>query len=250
MRSHRKFLSLTFVFPFVALVLSGCGSEEASPDTAPTASVPGETAPDAEVAPDASPYDALPDVQPFDPGAVAPPAPRRKQNYYPEVVIKTTHGDIKVKLNAKDAPRTVENFLDNYVALNFYDGTIFHYTLDGVMVVGGGFTKDLEEMETRGQLYNEADNGLKNVAGTIAMYRYPDAAHSASSQFLINISDNVALDHQSTESSEEYGYCVFGEIVEGLDVVQSIAAATVEDKEGFPSTPVEPVVIETIERIK
>lgn len=135
------------------------------------------------------------------------------------VVMKTGKGDIKLELDADKAPNTVANFL-TYVESGHYDGTIFHRVIDGFMIQGGGFTRDFKQKETRSPVKNEAGNGLKNVRGTIAMARTSDP-HSATAQFFINVSDNGFLDH-SAPTPQGWGYCVFGRVVEGMDVVDAI----------------------------
>ncbi|EAQ77231.1 peptidyl-prolyl cis-trans isomerase A [Blastopirellula marina DSM 3645] len=174
---------------------------------------------------------------------------RPQRESEPEVVLSTSYGDIKIRLNADKAPATVDNFLNNYLEPGQYDGTIFHYVAPGSMILGGAFTADLEANSTRSEIQSEAANGLKNVRGTIAMTRDPQYIHSATNQFFINLSDNPQLDHVE-DDEEKYGYCVFGEVIAGMDVVDKIAAAPVKDKEGFPSLPVESVVIQSAKRIR
>ncbi|WP_434355825.1 peptidylprolyl isomerase [Parasalinivibrio latis] len=135
------------------------------------------------------------------------------------VTLHTTFGDIKLKLNAEKAPETVANFL-SYCRDGFYDNTLFHRVIDGFMIQGGGLESGMQEKETRAPIVNEADNGLSNVTGTIAMARTMEP-HSASSQFFINVNDNLFLDHKG-KNSQGWGYCVFGEVVEGMDVVNKI----------------------------
>lgn len=147
----------------------------------------------------------------------------------PVVVIETSMGNIEVELNAEKAPVTVKNFLQ-YANDKFYDGTIFHRVIDGFMIQGGGFTPDLKEKETKSTIKNEADNGLKNTAGTIAMARLPDP-HSASAQFYINVNDNSNLDHRD-KSMAGFGYCVFGKVTAGMDVVNKIKAVKTGQKDG------------------
>lgn len=178
-------------------------------------------------------------------------APAEHDSRYPEVVIHTSLGDIRVRLNAEKAPVTVDNFLANYVRRGFYDGTIFHYVdAEGKMLAAGGFTADYQAREPRAPIINEATNGLKNVRGTIAMARDHAFAQSATSQFFINLADNPDLDHRGTETSEDYGYCVFGEVVAGMDVVDAIAQVKVHDQGDFINTPVQPVIIESVEQVK
>ena len=164
----------------------------------------------------------------------------------PRVEIKTNHGTIVVELPSEAAPKTVENFL-SYVKDGFYDGTIFHRVIKGFMLQGGGFTPDMKQKPTKSPVPNEADNGLKNDRGTIAMARTMDP-DSATAQFFINTVDNEFLNHQS-KTTRGWGYCVFGKVVEGLDVVDAIEGQKTTSKAGHQDVPVEPVVIEKVEVI-
>ncbi len=137
----------------------------------------------------------------------------------PRVTIQTNLGDIVVALDRERAPATVENFL-RYVKEGFYDGTIFHRVIDGFMIQGGGFTRDFQRKETHPPIRNEADNGLRNRRGTIAMARTSNP-HSATAQFFINVADNSFLDH-TRPTPNGWGYAVFGKVVEGMDVVDRI----------------------------
>jgi peptidyl-prolyl cis-trans isomerase A (cyclophilin A) len=137
----------------------------------------------------------------------------------PQVIFETTKGKIVVKLDAEKAPISTKNMLD-YVDAKFYDGTIFHRVIPGFMVQGGGFTKDLSEKSTKAPIKNEAGNGLSNKRGTLAMAR-TGVVDSATAQFFINVVDNNRLDHKSNNPNE-FGYAVFGEVVEGMDVVDAI----------------------------
>ena len=135
------------------------------------------------------------------------------------VVLDTNFGTIKIALFADKAPVTVENFL-NYAKSGFYDGTIFHRVIDGFMVQGGGFAPGMEQKKVQSPIKNEANNGLSNKKGTLAMARTPDP-HSATAQFFINVNDNDFLNF-SSETPQGWGYCVFAEVVEGMDVVEKI----------------------------
>ncbi len=137
----------------------------------------------------------------------------------PMVLVETTSGDILLELFADKAPATVENFL-SYVKEGFYANTIFHRVIKDFMIQGGGLTMRMEDKPTHAPVRNEADNGLKNLRGTVAMARTPDP-HSATAQFFINTVDNDFLDHRSPDP-EGYGYCVFGRVVEGMDTVDKI----------------------------
>ena len=118
------------------------------------------------------------------------------------------------------------------------------------MLIGGGYTEGLQPKAVRGEVLNEADNGLKNVRGTVAMNRYPEARNSGTCQFIINLGDNAFLDQKGTEKEEEFGYCVFGKVIRGMDVIDKIAAVATHTNGAFPNTPVEPVVIQSIRRLK
>lgn len=137
----------------------------------------------------------------------------------PRVLLETTAGNITVELYPDKAPKTVENFLQ-YVRSGFYDGTIFHRVIADFMIQGGGFTADLKQKSTKAPVENEGDNGLQNVRGTLAMARTSDP-HSATAQFFINVVDNHFLDFRSP-TSRGWGYAVFGKVVEGMDVVDTI----------------------------
>ncbi len=158
------------------------------------------------------------------------------------VLLTTNHGAIKIALDAEKAPKTVENFL-NYVKAGHYDGTIFHRVIDNFMVQGGGFQPGMKQKPTGATVENEAKNGLKNDHYTVAMARTADP-HSASAQFFINVKDNTFLDHAGEAN---WGYCVFGKVVEGTDVVDRIQAVKTGRIGMFSDVPVEDVVIEKAE---
>lgn len=158
-----------------------------------------------------------------------------------KVTLTTNHGDIVLELNADKAPKTVENFL-NYVRSGHYDGTIFHRVISNFMIQGGGFTPDMEQKDTEAPIENEANNGLSNVNGSIAMARTMDP-HSASCQFFINTKDNGFLNFQN-ESMQGWGYCVFGQVVEGMDVVDTIKEVETGSYSVHQDVPVETVMIE------
>lgn len=160
------------------------------------------------------------------------------------VKLKTSHGDILLDLNAEKAPLTVENFLQ-YVSDGFYSNTIFHRVIDGFMIQGGGMDPDMKQKTTRAPIKNEADNGLKNEAYTIAMARTGDP-HSATAQFFINVSNNDFLNH-SAPNPQGWGYCVFGKVVEGQDVVDKIKKIRTGNRAGHQDVPTENVVIESAE---
>jgi peptidyl-prolyl cis-trans isomerase B (cyclophilin B) len=160
----------------------------------------------------------------------------------PRVELRTNKGTIVLELHPAQAPRTVANFLQ-YVKDGHYNGTLFHRVIDGFMIQGGGFDQQFQQKLTRPNIHNEADNGLKNLAGTIAMARTP-GAHTASSQFFINLKDNAFLDFRSRDDAG-YGYAVFGKVVSGMDVVERIAKAPTGNKGPHANVPLDPVVLES-----
>lgn len=159
------------------------------------------------------------------------------------VSIKTSMGDITAELDAAKAPLTVANFL-SYVKDGSYAGTIFHRVMPGFMVQGGGFTPDMQQKPTHAPVKNEADNGLKNLRGTLAMAR-TNVVDSATSQFFMNVVDNAFLDFKST-TAQGYGYAVFGKVTAGMDVVDAIVAVPTTTKGQNENVPVTPVLIESI----
>ncbi len=163
------------------------------------------------------------------------------------IKLTTTHGDIVIELFADKAPKTAANF-EQYVLDGHYDGTIFHRVINGFMIQGGGFTADMDQKDTRDPIQNEANNGVSNKTYTLAMARTPDP-HSASAQFFINVADNDFLDFRN-ESMQGWGYCVFGQVVQGQDVVDRIKTVATGRKGGHQDVPVEPVVIEKAEIIQ
>lgn len=156
----------------------------------------------------------------------------------PEVVLSTTKGDIVIELYADKAPKTVENFLA-YVRSGFYDGTIFHRVIPGFVIQGGGLTADLHRKDTRPPIVNEADNGLRNLRGTLSMARTSDP-NSATSQFFVNLVDNRSLDQPAGGG---WGYAVFGKVTKGMDVVDAIAGVPTGDKGSYQDVPMEPIAI-------
>ena len=156
------------------------------------------------------------------------------------VTLETSHGNIVIELNDEKAPETVKNFL-NYVNDGFYDGTIFHRVIPNFMVQGGGFMPGMVQKRVEDPVKNEADNGLTNDRGTIAMARTNDP-HSATAQFFINHNDNSFLNH-SAPSGAGWGYCVFGQVTDGIDAVDAIAAVSTGNDSGHADVPVETVTI-------
>lgn len=158
------------------------------------------------------------------------------------VVFSTTFGELLIELYPDKAPLTVENFLA-YVDAGFYNGTIFHRIVPGFVVQGGGFTENMEQKATRPPIKNEADNGLRNERGTLSMARTQDV-DSATTQFFINLQDNASLDH----GSRDFGYAVFGKVIEGLDTVDRIAAVPTSNRGMHQNVPVDPVVVQSARR--
>lgn len=166
---------------------------------------------------------------------------------HPVVVVQTSLGDITIELDAEKAPKTVANFL-KYVDDKHYDGTIFHRVISTFMIQGGGFTEDMEQKETGDMIKNEAGNGLKNVRGTIAMARTGEV-DSATCQFFINVVDNDFLDHRDN-TQRGFGYCVFGKVTDGMDVVDKIKDVRTGVRNGMENVPLKPVVIKKVFREK
>jgi len=209
----------------VALGLAGCGSGDAT-----TASIAGES----ETSPESSKPKA--EEPEWDPN-------------HPIVEVQTTEGKIVLKLDNVHAPGTVYNFIE-HAKNGHYEQTVFHYVDPESMMIGGGYTVDQNEKPGASRtIRNEAHNGLKNTRGTIAMLRQPELIDSARCQFFINLVDNPALDHQS-DSPEEYGYCVFGKVIEGMDVVDRIASAKTTDAGAFVNWPESPVAIESVRQVR
>ncbi|MBO1924336.1 peptidylprolyl isomerase [Thiomicrorhabdus sp. 6S3-12] len=166
----------------------------------------------------------------------------------PQVLIETNKGNILVELYPEKAPKTVENFL-TYVNEKFYDGTIFHRVIKDFMVQGGGFDKYMNRKPTHAPVQNEADNGLRNRIGTLAMARTNDP-HSASSQFFINTNQNSFLDHREKSSSRAWGYTVFGRVIKGMRIVNEISHVRTGFKDGMGDVPAETVEIIKARQIK
>ena len=163
------------------------------------------------------------------------------------VKLKTNHGEILLELNSEKAPQTVENFLQ-YVRDGFFSNTLFHRVIDGFMIQGGGLEADMRQKTTRAPVKNEADNGLKNDAYTIAMARTSDP-HSATAQFFINVANNDFLNF-SAPTPHGWGYCVFGKVVEGQDIVDKIKKVRTGSRAGHQDVPVENVIIESAEIVE
>ncbi len=167
-------------------------------------------------------------------------APTATPKANPRVTLETSKGKIVLELYPDKAPKSVENFLQ-YVRSGFYDGVIFHRVIPGFMIQGGGFTADMTQKPTKASIPNEADNGLRNERGTIAMARTNDP-NSASAQWFINVADNRSLDFKA-KTVQGWGYAVFGKVVEGMDVADAIVAVKTTTKGQFSDVPVEPITI-------
>lgn len=200
-------------------------TEEGSAATPPSAEPPGNAEEAGEVVPEGE-----------EEGDVAPGS-------YPVVEMRTSAGTITLELYPDRAPKTVDNFL-SYVRRGFYDGTIFHRVVPGFVIQGGGFTTEMIKKETEPPIENEADNGLRNLRGTICMARTNDP-HSATSQFFINTRDNAPLDFRE-RSLRGWGYAVFGKVIDGMDVIDQIEGVQTTSRDGYQDVPVEPVVIESV----
>lgn len=159
------------------------------------------------------------------------------------ITLHTNYGDITLELDFDKAPNTAANF-KQYAEEGFYNGTVFHRVIDGFMIQGGGMTEDLEQKNPRDPIQNEADNGLKNVTGSIAMARTNDP-HSATAQFFINVKDNTFLNH-SAKTSQGWGYCVFGKVTDGMDVVNKIKGVKTSTNGHHADVPKEAVIIERV----
>jgi peptidylprolyl isomerase/peptidyl-prolyl cis-trans isomerase B (cyclophilin B) len=199
-------MSTTLFLGALMLGISGCGASEPGKQTVPTSPADGQPA-------------------------------------NPRVLIETSKGNITVEVFPGQAPQSAGNFL-NYVKTGFYDGTIFHRVIPNFMIQGGGMTPDMAEKPKNAPIQNEADNGLKNLRGTLAMARTADP-HSASSQFFINVADNYFLNHRG-KSVEGWGYAVFGQVIDGMDVVDAIVAVPRGNRGPHGDVPVEPVVMQRV----
>jgi peptidyl-prolyl cis-trans isomerase B (cyclophilin B) len=163
------------------------------------------------------------------------------------IKLYTNHGIISLELDSEKAPLTAQNFID-YVNSGHYDNTIFHRVIDGFMIQGGGFEPGMKQKQTRAPIQNEAANGLKNEKYTVAMARTSDV-HSASAQFFINVADNNFLNYTSS-TSQGFGYCVFGKVTEGKDVVDQIKKVNTADRSGHQNVPLEDVVVQKAEVVQ
>lgn len=163
----------------------------------------------------------------------------------PRAIIHTSAGDITLELYPDKAPATVQNFI-NYARSGFYDGTIFHRVISSFMIQGGGFTPEMQRKPTGNPIPNESDNGLSNERGTIAMAR-TGAPHSATAQFFINVENNTQLDFKGSADQPQWGYAVFGRVVDGMDVADDIRIVQTASRPPFNDVPVVPVIIRSVE---
>ena len=226
-------LGLALVTLAIACWLTGCGSKANT------------TSSDAGAAATGSPETAAAGTVASTTKAKAPP-----QAVDPIVVLHTSAGDIKLKLFAEKSPQTVDNFLNTYVRRGFYEETIFHHIEPGMMLIGGGFTADLAAKPTRSAIYNESRNGLSNRKGMVAMIHDPEAPHTATSQFFINLVDNPSFDFQAGEEEDSFGYCVFGVVIEGMNVIEQIAQTPTSVQGEFPAVPTQTVMIQKVEQLR
>ena len=158
------------------------------------------------------------------------------------IIFNTNHGPISIALDSEKAPKSAENFLQ-YAKEGFYNGTIFHRVIDGFMIQGGGFEPGMSQKANHDPIDNEADNGLSNLTGTLAMARTAEP-HSATSQFFINVSDNFFLDHRG-KTAQGWGYAVFGKVVDGMDVVNKIKSCQTTSRAGHQDVPIDDIIIES-----
>jgi cyclophilin family peptidyl-prolyl cis-trans isomerase len=178
-----------------------------------------------------------------------PPEAVDDESHRPVVKFDTTLGAITVELDSEHAPITVKNFLW-YANNGSYQQTIIHQVIPGYVAVGGGYDQQLKERPTHIEIRNEADNGLKNKKGTLAMARRPNVIDSSTSQFFFNLADNAHLDQRGRNTAEEFGYCVFGKVIDGQEALDRISAAAVADQPKFPSTPATPIVVKSVTRVR
>jgi cyclophilin family peptidyl-prolyl cis-trans isomerase len=211
-------LSVVLLCSLAMSVLAGCGKG----DDAPTANIKA--------------------------GGQARPERPKQDHRRPVVQIRTTAGDILLELDAEHAPVTVNNFL-SYVNIGHYDDTVFHDVEDGFIVLAGGYDSSLQEKPADVAIRNEAHNGLKNTRGTVAMARLPDVIDSSTSTFFFNLADNASLDHKG-EEPQDYGYCVFGKVIEGMDVVSRIGKTPTREVDLFKRMPAERIAIQSIRRVR
>jgi cyclophilin family peptidyl-prolyl cis-trans isomerase len=227
--SHRwKLFALCSSLTLLTAV-AGCGR---GGDSSPTAAIDGQARTAATPAGDSGQASAR----------------NRSDSKHPVVLMETSLGNITLRLDADKAPLTVDNFL-SYVKAGHYDQTLVHQVYKGQGFLAGGYGINHAEKPARTPVRNEADNGVKNQRGAIAMVRLPNAIDSATCQFFVNVSDNPALDHRD-RTPEGYGYCVFGQVIEGMDVVDKIGNVAVSDTKDFERTPTQAVVVKSMRQIR
>jgi len=231
---HARGLVFACLAGAVLLMSAGCGAKsQQGPDT-PAASIPG-TGDRSE----ASPSDPLKGIS----GGTGGDA--KKKGTFPKAVIETSLGSFTIELNPEEAPLTVANFR-RYANSGHYNGTIFHFVHEGYVVIGGGYTEDLRERPTSTEILNEARNSkLKNVRGTVAMHRKPAVANSVAAQFFVNLADSPQLNYEGP-SDDHFGYCVFGKVIEGMDVVEKIGKLPVHKKGEFDHLPASAVTTKSV----
>ncbi len=242
--------ALRFLFLLIPvlglLIASGCGGSPPPPEekAPPETKAEPATPPPAEEAPAEAPAEKK-EAPPAAEKKAEPQSKKAEPAGNPVVAMETSKGTIKIELYPDKAPETVANFL-RYVDDGFYNGTIFHRVIKRFMIQGGGLTPDMNEKATRGPIKNESANGLANLRGTIAMARTADP-HSATSQFFINhVNNSGTLDRGARD---EWGYCVFGKVIDGLDVVDAIAEVPTGNKGQYSNVPLDPVVIKSVRRV-
>ncbi len=224
--SHRWKLIVACLSLLVIAVAGGCGGN-------PAATTGG---------------DATKKTDPSTGGAVATTAREDVDLQHPVVEIETSKGKITVELDRKNAVNTVDNFL-SYVGSSFYDKTIIHQVFKDQAILAGGYDTNMVAKPAHTPIRNEAANGLKNLRGTIAMSRWPDSIDGATSQFFINVVDNPSLDYKD-RTAQGYGYCVFGKVTKGMEVVDAINAAELRDTTTLERTPAEPIIVTSIRRVR
>lgn len=234
-------LGLAWAAVGLLLATAGCGSSEQGNSDVKPAAINGSS--------EGAANTSSPSVDAANKPIAVQPAESIPDPLHPVVAIETSLGTITVALDGDKAPLTVANFL-TYVENGDYDQTIFHQVFENYVILGGMFTGDLVEKPTRPPVRNEAHNGLKNTRGTIAMARQADVIDSATSQFYLNVADNAMLDHMDQSGPDKYGYCVFGKVVEGMEVVDRIGSVEVKDTQDFERIPVQTVLIKSIRKIR
>jgi cyclophilin family peptidyl-prolyl cis-trans isomerase len=232
---YKRFMLLSVA----AAVLAGCHSKPTPSDMEVV------EAADVESQVQAAEVNAASDVVEEAAPSAAAVQPQEPERNTVMILMKTSKGNIKIELYPEQAPKTVENFL-SYVEAGHYSGTIFHRVMNGFMIQGGGMDVNMQQKPAPRTVENEANNGLKNTVGSVAMARMPDP-HSASAQFFINVNDNAFLDFPGQDG---WGYCVFGQVVDGMDVVNAIKTVPTEYRLPHQHVPTDPVIIEQVSVIE